>query len=349
MPTASFEARPHISEPRPLALQLAELGLPEHVGRGRALAMRTTVSACLFDLVLSMRSSNKQLLDDMGQPMRRPPQSVFEIGVVDGEITDANPVDRIALLRVGLELQDVGMLPVGEAVSLYLETRRLAQRCVRDEMYPTLGGATLGDQKGHLCVERRLLRYLPIARVPHCTFHVADAVGFGGQKRWHNAFITDAPSLSDAHFIDALQSFYKAAREKEMLEARGAPLTAEAFADIRACVGGKAGELLEFLVCKGFDDDSRRALGISDGRACSSISRYDAICSQLPALRRAAEQHVEAKGQSNQCAAVTYYMRRVSGELGLFSNEAQAAVAAAKRSIRGDPRILRTLQVLAQP
>ena len=48
-------AAANMSEPRPLALQLAELGLPEHVGRGRALAMRTTVPACLFDLVLSMR------------------------------------------------------------------------------------------------------------------------------------------------------------------------------------------------------------------------------------------------------------------------------------------------------
>ena len=79
----------------------------------------------------------------------------------------------------------------------------------------------------------------------------------------------------------------------EKLAKRGAPLTAAAFANLRACVGGQMGEQLEFLVCKGFDDETRRSMGISDGRARASVARYDIVCSQLPALRRGAE---EAKG-----------------------------------------------------
>ena len=138
----------------------------------------------------------------------------------------------------------------------------------------------------------------PSARVPNRTFHHSNILGNPGQQRWHNALLADSASISDDTFIAALESYYAVARRKEELDTRGTPLSAEDFTNLRACVGGQMGELLEFLVCKGFDDATRRAMGISDWRARASIARYDVVCSQLQPLRREAEEQVRSKEMS---------------------------------------------------
>ena len=334
---------------------LSTLGLPAHVGSGATAIVRTSRNESFFDMLTKLRADNAMLLDRFADPLRRPVQSQLEVGMVKGELSEQNPLDRIALLRVAAELQDVGILPIPKAVKLYSRTRQELQTRLRETHYPTLGGTSLGGGKYPKIIERRLLRSLPVARVPNCAFHDSNILGHPGQRVWHNALLADSASISDAHFFGALDSFYQAAREKSRLEARGSPLTADDFAYLRACVGGRMGELLEFLVCKGFDDETRRGMGIPDGRARTSIARYDIVCSQLPALRQAAEAQVRDKEMSttgaaptNERAAVHRRMRRLADEMGLFLNQTQAVIAAAKRSVRDDPDVLHALQAIVR-
>ena len=334
---------------------LCSLGLPPHVGRGDAAVLRSTRSESFFDLITKLRAEDKELQERLADPLRRPPQSQLEIGIIDGKLTDVNPLDRIALLRVAEEIQDVGALPSPQAIELYVSTRQAAQARLRETDYPHLAGSSFNKSKGKFreCIEQRLLRYLPVARVPNCAFHDSNILGHPGQRVWHNALIADTASIDDGAFLATLESYYKAAREKERLDARGTPLTEADFANLRACVGGQMGELLEFLVCKGFDDETRRGLGISDGRARTSIARYDAVCARLPALRRAAEDYVQNKtigttgaGPTNERAAIHRRMQRLANELKLCTNQAQAAIATAKRRVRDDPQVLRALQAI---
>ena len=51
---------------------------------------------------------------------------------------------------------------------------------------------------------------------------------------------------------------------------------------------------------------------------------------------------------TNERAAVHRRMRRLADEMGLFLNETQARIAVAKRSVRGDPEVLRTLQAIVR-
>ena len=278
---------------------LSSLGLPAHVGRGDAAIARTTRSESLFDVLTKLRADNTALRERFADPLRRPPQSLLEIGIVGGKLTNQNPLDRIALERVAAELQDVAMLPIPTAVNLYLATRRELQTRLRETLYPTLGGSSLEVREHERRVEERLQRELPVARVPNCAFHDSNILGNPGQRRWHNALLADSVGINDAAFLAALVSYYNAAREKERLDARGTALSVEDFANLRACVGGQIGELLEFLVCKGFDDATRRGMGISDARARASVARYDAVCAQLPALRRAAEEQVRDKAMGS--------------------------------------------------
>ena len=348
-------------EPRlPRLLELASsslssLSLPQHVGRGDAAIARTTRSESLFDVLTKLRADNTALRERFADPLRRPPQSQLEIGIFGGKLTDQNPLDRIALQRVAAELQDIAVLPIPTAVDLYLTVRRQLQTQLRETIYPTLGGSSLEGRPQERCVEERLQRYLPVARVPNCAFHDSNILGNPGQRRWHNALLADSASINDPTFLAALESYYKAAREKERLDTRGTPLTAEDFANLRACVGGQMGELLEFLVCKGFDDATRRGMGIPDARARFAIARYDAVCARLPALRCAAEEHMQNKtlgttgaGPTNERAAINRRMQRLAGELNLFTNQAQATIAHAELRVRDDPQVLRTLQAIVR-
>ena len=96
-------------------------------------------------------------------------QSQLEIGIIGGNLTNQNPLDRLALQRVAAELQDVGVLPIPQAVELYATMRQAMQRQLRDTIYPHLGGTSLDDLKGQhrAPIEQRLLRSLPVARVPN--------------------------------------------------------------------------------------------------------------------------------------------------------------------------------------
>ena len=347
-------------DPRQLELSpslLSSLGLPEHVGRGNATIVRTNRTESLFDVLTKLRTDNTELRQRFADPLRRPTVPQLETGIVNGSLTDRNPLDRIALQRVAAELQDVAILPIPQAVQLYASTRQDLQDHLRQTCYPRLGGTRLADLSGQhrALIEQRLLRYLPVARVPNRTFHHSNILGNPGQQRWHNALLADSASISDDTFIAALESYYDVARRKEKLDARGTPLSAEDFTNLRACVGGQMGELLEFLVCKGFDDATRRAMGISDWRARASIARYDVVCSQLQPLRREAEEQVQSKemgttgaAPTNERAAVHRRMKRLADEMGLFLNDAQARVASAKRSVRDDPEVLRTLQAIVR-
>eukprot|EP00966_Prymnesium_polylepis_P128176 2964606-Prymnesium_polylepis.3 len=179
-------------EPRLVELSsstVASLRLPAHVGRGSAAIARTSRSECLSDKLAKLRVENAALLEQLADPLRRPPQAQLEIGVVKGELTDANPIDRIVLLRVAAELFNVALLPVAAAVELYASTRRALQAKIREEYYPDLGGATFSDTCGQdgQHISKRLLRYLPVARVPNCSMHESNILGNPGQRRWHNA------------------------------------------------------------------------------------------------------------------------------------------------------------------
>ena len=65
--------------------------------------------------------------------MRRPPRSQLEIGQRDGKLTDANPIDRNALLRVAIKVQRTGMLALPDAVRLYTDTRRNFKRALQSQ------------------------------------------------------------------------------------------------------------------------------------------------------------------------------------------------------------------------
>lgn len=353
--------------PRRLELDepfLSASKLPANVGCGKTVVLRTTRSTTLYDHVGQLRSE----VDDLRARFRlndprRVPRSQLELGLQKGELTGSNPLDRFALLRVAVELQDGGILAMPRAVELYARTRAELQTALRTSdvgavaLYPGLEGVTVNTASSTYAeaIERRLLRALPVARVPNRAFHDSNILGNPGQKRWHNALIPDATSVDDPSFLASLKCFYQAVAEKEKLDARGSPLSADDFANLQACVGGQVGELLEFLVCKGFDDATRRNMGITDTRARQSVARYDAVCSQLPALRRAAEHDVASKelfttGATvvNEAAAVRRRMKKLSDAYGLFLNESQAQIAKAQASVREDPEVLRALQAIVR-
>ena len=337
------------------AERLAGFGIPTHIGSGTISIVRTNQSTCLSEVLMKMRVDNEVLLAKLAKGQVA--QSSLQIGLVEGKLTDRNLLDRIALQRIAYELQMVGVLPIPNAVKLYLTTRRDLQATLRSELDPTLGGSELGYRDAERAVDVRLQHYLPVARVPHFAFHESNILGNSGQLRWHNALLPDAKSIDDASFVAALEAFHDATRNKVTLDARrdragkGVPLSEENFADLRACVGGHMGELLEFLLCKGFDDETRRGMGISDKRAVSSITRYDTVCARLPGIRRIAENngHVlrTTMGELKlEHEATNRRMRRLADELNLFANQAQAGIATAKRRVRDDPDVLRTLQAI---
>ena len=337
---------------------LNRMHLKAHVGAGAMTITRTTMSGSLFDVHARLSVSSAKLRVLLEDSLRRPPDSVLEIGVVCGELTDKNPLDRLALERVAVEVLEHGVLPLTRAVELYLDTRKAEQRlapgptprkahsttarsscrphrmrasCIhqtvpaRDQdrlrgLYPGLGGSTLTRASNNTreTVERRLLRNLPLARIPTYSYRTIHAIDSTRQRQWHYALLPDARSVSDEDFLASATHYYGLVAERERRAAsaaqRGAALSAADFSNLRACMGGQVGELLEFLVCKGFDDAARRALGISDAAARASIARYDAVCTQLPALRREAEEHVREKvigttGQvvANQPVAIRRY------------------------------------------
>lgn len=117
---------------------LCSLGLPPHVGRGDAAVLRSTRSESFFDFITKLRAEDKELQERLADPLRRPPQSQLEIGIIDGKLTDVNPLDRIALLRVAEEIQDVGALPSPQAIELYVSTRAV---------YELAGGASSGSEE----------------------------------------------------------------------------------------------------------------------------------------------------------------------------------------------------------
>lgn len=349
-------------EPRKIELTPAwrlDAGAPANVGKGATHILRTTRSGGLSSLIMKLRADEAHLQGRINDPLRRPSQAAFEVGQKQGKLTGDNPLDQMALLTVAEKIFIDGLLSAPDAVKLYLETRSVHKTDIRSRYYPALGGADLADRNGEQLVEARLLRCLPVARVLDRTFHTSNVLFHGSQWVWHYSLIPDSPLTSDGDFLDSFTRFFKATRAKEQAAAsdaaRGHKLTEGDLANIKACVGGQMGELLEFLICKGFDDESRRALGIPDGRARASIARYDAKCAQLPALRRAAEEHVQLKqigttgeAPTNELAAVQRRMQRLAQEQGLFLNETQAAIASAKRSVRDDPNVLRALQAIVR-
>jgi hypothetical protein len=70
--------------------------VPPHVGRGDAAVLRSTRSESFFDLITKLRAEDKELQERLADPLRRPPQSQLEIGIIDGKLTDADasPLDR---------------------------------------------------------------------------------------------------------------------------------------------------------------------------------------------------------------------------------------------------------------
>ena len=105
---------------------LSSLGLPEHVGRGDAAIVRTTRGGGLYDTLTKLRSENEVLQSAFASPLHRPPQSQLEIGLINGKLTNENPLDRITLLRVGAALLDTAVLPMPKASS---STRPHVVRC----------------------------------------------------------------------------------------------------------------------------------------------------------------------------------------------------------------------------
>ena len=128
----------------------------------------------------------------MARQLRGKPPQQLEIGEVDGKLTDQNPLDRIALWRVAAELNDVGIMPHVRAAELYAKTREDLQKDLQKSIHPGLGGARIPAYgRSGILIRERLLRYLPVARVPNCAFHESGIFGNPGQRRWHNALLAD--------------------------------------------------------------------------------------------------------------------------------------------------------------
>ena len=94
-------------------------------------------------------------------PLLRPPQAQVEIGSVAGKLTDQNPLDRVASLRVAVEIQDVGVLPIAKAIELLYSTKSMRQEVqvrLRETVYPPLAGCIFNASSGpfRVCNEQHL-------------------------------------------------------------------------------------------------------------------------------------------------------------------------------------------------
>ena len=329
------------------------LSLPARIGPLVTCFVRTCRNVSLFDQIARLRSENKELMERLCDPMRQPPQHQFEIFVTNGEITNDNPLDRNALLRVAIAIEELGILSISAATEMYMDTYFGLFEEVKKHLYPSLNPRAKNRYFEQL-IEHRLCANLSIARVPNRTFFHSQTLGCRGKHIWHYSFVPDAQAIEDDDFIATFGTYLNTIFEKQKLDdmaaSRGEALNAADFGNLRASVGSRMGELLEYLICKTADDATRRHLGIDDNRTKSSVARYDIVCSQLKVLRIAAEESISARGVAphQEKKAIQYFMLRNATDLGLYVNQTKAAIASVKARVRHDPNIILTLQAIVR-
>ena len=143
-------------------------------------------------------------------------------------------------------------------------------------------------------------------------------VKVAGHWHWRQALLPNIVGLSDEDFSEQLGHFYQL---EAVRSNQGATMTPEDVRNLKATLPAGSGSraVVDFLIAKFADDETRRVLGYTPGRVKSLISRYDDFTQSQRVQRARAELKVAGKvikttgeGIRQIRKAADYEMRRVT-------------------------------------